>query len=100
MFLASRISGLTVTLVMGGWLTGQALAADGGWPQYAGEPGGDRYSSLTQINRDNVKELELAWSFRTGAQEEHPDLIDLSGEQLPFQLARHKLSHREFWCPT
>lgn len=35
------------------------------WSQYGGE-GGQQYTPLTQIHRDNVDELELAWTFRTG----------------------------------
>jgi quinoprotein glucose dehydrogenase len=37
-----------------------------GWPTYAGEPGGTKYSPLTQINRSNVAHLEVAWTFHTG----------------------------------
>ncbi|MBI2616215.1 MAG: PQQ-binding-like beta-propeller repeat protein [Gemmatimonadetes bacterium] len=33
------------------------------WPVYGGGPESMRYSSLTQINRDNVKHLEVAWTF-------------------------------------
>ena len=44
------------------------------WSSYGGDPGGSRYSSLTQINRDNVGELELAWQFRTGAVKDNPQL--------------------------
>jgi len=32
------------------------------WPVYGG-PGNSRYSPLTQINRDNVSKLEVAWTF-------------------------------------
>ncbi len=38
------------------------------WPVYGGDPGGMKYSSLTQINRSNVHELELAWTWKTGEQ--------------------------------
>jgi quinoprotein glucose dehydrogenase len=38
------------------------------WPQYGGDAANHHYSSLTQINRDNVKRLAVAWSF--DAQEE------------------------------
>jgi quinoprotein glucose dehydrogenase len=31
-----------------------------------GHPLGNRYSPLSQINRDNVTELELAWEYHTG----------------------------------
>jgi glucose dehydrogenase len=37
-----------------------------GWPAYNGGPDGDHYSRLTQINRDNVSQLKVAWSFDTG----------------------------------
>src|ERR1700734_1061605 len=37
-----------------------------GWPAYGGDPGGARYSSLTQITAKNVGELKVAWVFRTG----------------------------------
>lgn len=36
------------------------------WPSYGNTVGGSRYSPLDQINTDNVQELELAWSYRTG----------------------------------
>ncbi len=36
------------------------------WPAYGGAPENTHYSSLAQINRDNVKELTVAWSFDTG----------------------------------
>src|SRR6202042_1719731 len=37
-----------------------------GWSAYGGDPGGARYSSLTQITAQNVGELKVAWTFRTG----------------------------------
>jgi quinoprotein glucose dehydrogenase len=37
-----------------------------GWPAYGGDPGGTRYSSLAQITANNVGELKVAWTFRTG----------------------------------
>jgi glucose dehydrogenase len=33
---------------------------------YGGGPEQQRYSSLTQINRSNVRELEVAWTYDTG----------------------------------
>ena len=45
-----------------------------GWPHYSGDEGGSRFSSLTQVNRDNVKDLELAWTYRTGAVEANSKL--------------------------
>jgi quinoprotein glucose dehydrogenase len=40
---------------------------DTGWPTYSNDPGGSRYSPAKQINKDNVTQLKLAWTFRTGA---------------------------------
>ena len=36
------------------------------WPAYGGSAENTHYSSLDQINRKNVKKLEVAWSFDTG----------------------------------
>ena len=36
------------------------------WRAYGGAPENTHYSSLTQINRANVKELKVAWSYDTG----------------------------------
>jgi glucose dehydrogenase len=43
-----------------------ALAWAQEWPSYAGDPGGMKYSSLKEINRDNVNRLRPAWIFHTG----------------------------------
>ncbi len=43
-----------------------AADAHSGWNVAAGGPEGMRYSSLTQINRGNVKNLRLAWKYDTG----------------------------------
>ena len=37
-----------------------------GWGSYGGDPGGARYSGLTQINSGNVARLAVAWTMRTG----------------------------------
>ena len=37
---------------------------NGEWRSYAGEPGSSRYSPLDQINRDTVKNLQVAWSWK------------------------------------
>jgi quinoprotein glucose dehydrogenase len=38
----------------------------GGWSSYGGDPGGSRHSALSQITRDNVSQLGVAWTYRTG----------------------------------
>jgi PQQ-dependent dehydrogenase (methanol/ethanol family) len=35
------------------------------WPNVGRDPGGNRHSPLTQINRSNVSKLEVAWTFDT-----------------------------------
>ena len=36
------------------------------WSMFGGGPENIHYSSLSQINRENVKQLEVAWEFETG----------------------------------
>jgi glucose dehydrogenase len=36
------------------------------WPHYGGDPGGTKYSTLDQINRQNVNRLKVAWTYHTG----------------------------------
>jgi quinoprotein glucose dehydrogenase len=38
----------------------------GDWPEYGRDPGGSRYSPLTQINTTNVDHLDRAWTYHTG----------------------------------
>jgi quinoprotein glucose dehydrogenase len=38
------------------------------WPAYGGAPESTHYSGLAQINRGNVKDLTVAWTFDTGEQ--------------------------------
>ena len=40
--------------------------SDQDWPVWGGAPDNSHYSSLAQINRRNVKQLEVAWTFDTG----------------------------------
>jgi quinoprotein glucose dehydrogenase len=48
--------------------------ADAGWPNYGNDAGGARYSTATQINRENVASLKVTWTYRTGALEVQTDL--------------------------
>ncbi|WP_339903482.1 PQQ-binding-like beta-propeller repeat protein [uncultured Cyclobacterium sp.] len=36
------------------------------WATYLGHPTSNQYSSLDQINTENVSQLELAWTYQTG----------------------------------
>src|SRR3989441_6825049 len=48
--------------------------AAGDWPVYGRDPGGARFSPLTQITRDNVTRLTVAWTYHTGI----PDMSRMS----------------------
>lgn len=39
--------------------------SQGEWPAYAGTYAASRYSPLTQINRDNAKDLHVAWRWKS-----------------------------------
>jgi quinoprotein glucose dehydrogenase len=56
----------------------QASRAAAGWTHYGRDAGGSRYSDAAQITRDNVGELEIAWTFRTGDLRTKSDLISRS----------------------
>jgi quinoprotein glucose dehydrogenase len=42
-------------------------APDAGWPTYGNDAGGTRYSPAKQIDRGNVAQLRVAWTYGTGA---------------------------------
>ncbi|MGH9840404.1 MAG: pyrroloquinoline quinone-dependent dehydrogenase [Blastocatellia bacterium] len=46
------------------------VAAQTDWPYVGGDAGGMRYSTLDRINRKNVRELQVAWTFHTGGLKE------------------------------
>ena len=46
-------------------LRGQAGSTNGEWPHWGSDLGSTKYSSLDQINRDNVKNLRIAWRWKS-----------------------------------
>ena len=42
------------------------------WEHYSGDPAGTKYSALDQINKGNVKELTVAWTYNTGDMSQSP----------------------------
>ncbi len=42
------------------------------WRSYGGDPGGMRYSPLDQINRSNIRDLRVAWTYHTGDKRDRP----------------------------
>ncbi len=63
---------MPVTLVLAGSeaLADSKSARD--WPVYHGDSGATRYSSLSQINRENVQRLQVAWTYHTGDKLDEP----------------------------
>jgi quinoprotein glucose dehydrogenase len=53
----------TLLVALGAWL---GAAQDGDWPAYGRDPGGERFSPLDSIRRENVASLQVGWTFRTG----------------------------------
>jgi glucose dehydrogenase len=53
----------------------------GEWPAYARDPGGMRHSPLTQVNRDNVGQLELAWTYLPAGAQATPMTYEVRGTQ-------------------
>src|SRR5580700_10952299 len=62
LFLAIVLCAIPVRVVAQGLDPASILKpATDSWPTYSGDYTGQRYSSLTQINQTNVKNLTLAW---------------------------------------
>ena len=55
----------------------RVVTSQADWPTYNGDPGGNRYSKLTQIDASNVKNLGPRWMFniRNATQIENTPLV-------------------------
>ena len=49
----------------------KAVANSSNWAIQTGDYANQRYSNLAQINKDNVKDLQVAWTFSTGVLRGH-----------------------------
>src|SRR5258705_8916197 len=70
-----------LVLLAAGALWAQQGMKTGEWRSYGAEGGSTRYSSLDQVNRDNFKDLQVAWSwkfdnFGGGTSETTPLMVD------------------------
>jgi glucose dehydrogenase len=50
---------------------GTPVGAGDNWAAYLGHPSSNQYSTLGQINKGNVDELEVAWTYDTGDSAEY-----------------------------
>ena len=68
----------------------QTKAAPGAWSVYGANLAGTRYSDATEINRQNVANLQPAWTIRTGALNDHRKWQERSAfEATPILYAGH-----------
>lgn len=63
--------------------------ADGDWAAWGRNNAATRYSPLTQITADNVKDLQVAWQFRTG---------DLPQKRWGAETTPLKIGNRLYLC--
>ena len=64
--LRQLLCGLVLTsLLIAGRTTAQQGAREGQWRVYGGDEGSTRYSPLDQINRDTVKNMRVAWVWKS-----------------------------------
>ncbi|MFT4248781.1 MAG: glucose/quinate/shikimate family membrane-bound PQQ-dependent dehydrogenase [Pseudomonas sp.] len=62
------------------------------WAHYGNTPGGDRFAALDQINRGNVGQLRVAWSYRTG------DVAESNGNGAEDQSTPLQVGEKVFLC--
>src|SRR5690606_7541100 len=55
---------ITITILVNSNCHGQLQKTE--WPNYGNDPGGQRFSPLTQVDTSNVHKLKTAWTYRTG----------------------------------
>jgi len=71
-FLKQTASTLLASSALPGIVSAGAAPTTGTWRHYGGDPAGRRYSALDQINRSNVRQLRVAWTYHTGDQRTRP----------------------------
>ena len=60
------LSLLALSLSCSGQPSVQSNYAGKNWTAFAGDDSKSRYSTLSQVNKENVKSLRLAWTYRSG----------------------------------
>src|SRR3954447_8744442 len=75
-----NVRGLTIALCLTVSLSSaQKKSSSHDWPIYGGTPNNNHYSPLAQINRKNVKRLQVAWTYDTeesGGLQTSPIVVD------------------------
>lgn len=78
-------------LPQAGTITSQRAPADvdvaqNDWSAYGGTTNGLRFSALNQINKDNVKNLQVAWTYHTGDLRKTDDASEYTFEATPLKV--------------
>ncbi|MDU4289066.1 membrane-bound PQQ-dependent dehydrogenase, glucose/quinate/shikimate family [Mixta calida] len=63
-----------------------AAVAHNDWAAYGGTSNGLRFSALNQINKQNVKDLEVAWTYHTGDLRQSDDASEYTFEATPLKV--------------
>ncbi|MBO9136939.1 membrane-bound PQQ-dependent dehydrogenase, glucose/quinate/shikimate family [Rhizobium sp. B230/85] len=88
-----------------GWQNVSASASNGqvdpttpdeAWNFYGRTPAGDRFSPLTQITADNVKNMKPAWSFSTGDLPRSGE--NSNGREFSFEATPIKIGDTLYFC--
>ena len=98
------LSVVVLCVAISALLSGQTGVTNGEWPHWGGDLGNTKYSPLDQINRDNVKNLRIAWRWkirelRSAAAEQHGRHAADGGRRplchrrLPSERRRHRRGH-------
>ena len=56
---------VAVMIAASALVSGQSGVTNGEWPHWGADLGNSKYSALDQINRDNVKNLRVAWRWKS-----------------------------------
>ena len=78
-----------VTIVAHSGDRGHVTSAQGMWPSYGADQGNSKYAPLDQITPDNVKDLRIAWRWRSvenALLEDHPHLWTMVNEATPLMI--------------
>ncbi len=70
----------------------RAVTSQADWPSYNGDPGGNRYTKLTQINRGNVARLAPKWIFPL------PNVAQVENTPVVIQGVMYVSSANECWA--
>jgi quinoprotein glucose dehydrogenase len=79
-----QVNGTLNAFVPAGGTGASGDAAD--WPAYGRTQEGTRYSPLRQITPENAKDLQVAWTFRTGDMKGPNDPVEITNEVTPIKV--------------